>query len=436
MRCPPNATVTVLGWPDLAGEAVLRRGDITVLAVDVADEGAVVRPPAGARRRRGRGRRSRRASPAAVVASDLVLIEALAATPAEVLAVQGSRAAASVGVLQRGAGVAGRWAGAVASPTPMFATGRSSAPPTCACAVAGRHRAGAGRRCSRMIARDDSRRRGRPTRRTSLARSARSPTNCCAPAPCERRPTGTVPPGRPTGARPTAAVTSRMASRRSQITMSDAEVPAYLAEQKVLNVATIGPTGHPHVVAMWYEFVDGTLVFWTFAKSQKIVNLRRDPKMTGLVESGEAYNELRGVELVGQGRIIDDPDEVLEIGKAVGVKYSGPSALSDAALPFLEAQARKRLGVAFEIERRSSAGTTPSSAAATDAVRRRPRDLTPSGAACGSDHHEPLQSSAGTADVSWYEDWPRSEMGRWSGAAKRCDRRLDPAGSTASLHPS
>jgi hypothetical protein len=141
-----------------------------------------------------------------------------------------------------------------------------------------------------------------------------------------------------------------MASRRAQITMSPTEVRAYLDSQQILNVATIGPTGHPHVVAMWYVFVGDELTFWTFAKSQKIMNLRRDSKMTGLVESGGgSYNELRGVELVGHGRIVDDYETVLEIGKALGVRYNGQAAISDAALPFIEAQARKRLGVAFEV---------------------------------------------------------------------------------------
>lgn len=133
--------------------------------------------------------------------------------------------------------------------------------------------------------------------------------------------------------------------------MTDDEVWAYLDRERVLNVATLGPSGHPHLVAMWYAVIDGEVRFWTFAKSQKIVNLRRDPKMTGLVESGDTYNELRGVELVGRGRLIDDYQQVLEIGTAVGLKYTGPAAVSEAALPFLEAQARKRIGVAFEIDR-------------------------------------------------------------------------------------
>jgi len=141
-----------------------------------------------------------------------------------------------------------------------------------------------------------------------------------------------------------------MASKRSQIMMTDEEVRAYLESERVLNVATIGPTGHPHLVAMWYAMVAGSAVFWTFGKSQKILNLRRDPKMTGLVESGDTYDQLRGVELRGRGVIVDDYDQVLEIGKAVGVKYNGPSALGESALPFLEAQATKRLGVIFEID--------------------------------------------------------------------------------------
>jgi hypothetical protein len=141
-----------------------------------------------------------------------------------------------------------------------------------------------------------------------------------------------------------------MASKRSQITMTNDAVAAYLDSQRVLNVATIGPTGHPHLVAMWFAMVDDKPVFWTFSKSQKIVNLRRDSKMSGLVESGESYDQLRGVELRGRGIIVDGYEAILEIGKAVGVKYNGPSVLGEAALPFLEAQATKRLGVVFEVD--------------------------------------------------------------------------------------
>ena len=141
-----------------------------------------------------------------------------------------------------------------------------------------------------------------------------------------------------------------MAGKRSQIMMTDDEVQAYLDSERILNVATIGPSGHPHLVAMWFAMIDGKPVFWTYGKSQKVANLRRDSKMTGLVESGDSYDQLRGVELRGRGTIVDEYDAVLEIGKAVGVRYNGPSALDDSALPFLEAQATKRVGVIFEVE--------------------------------------------------------------------------------------
>ena len=142
-----------------------------------------------------------------------------------------------------------------------------------------------------------------------------------------------------------------MANRRSQITMTDEEVQVFLETQRILNVATIGPTGHPHLVAMWYVLVNGKIQFWTFAKSQKIVNLRRDSKMTGLIESGESYSELKGVELVGSGRIVEDFEQILDMGKAVAVRYNGPEAAAEAVLPFIEAQARKRFVVELEIER-------------------------------------------------------------------------------------
>lgn len=141
-----------------------------------------------------------------------------------------------------------------------------------------------------------------------------------------------------------------MASRRDAITMTPDEVDEFLRGRRVMNVATLGPTGHPHLVAMWYGFLDGLPAFWTFAKSQKIVNLRRDPRLTALVEDGDAYEELRGVELVGTGQIVDDPEQILAIGLSVGERYTGPAALTDAARPFLEAQARKRLGVLLHVE--------------------------------------------------------------------------------------
>ena len=142
-----------------------------------------------------------------------------------------------------------------------------------------------------------------------------------------------------------------MASRRQQIAMSSDEVEAFLRPARTLDVATIGPTGHPHVVAMWYGFLDGQVAFWTFAKSQKILNLRRNPKLSALAEEGTTYDRLKGVELVGEGRIVEDFDDIVRIGLSVAERHTGPGALADEARPFIDAQARKRLGVVIEVER-------------------------------------------------------------------------------------
>jgi PPOX class probable F420-dependent enzyme len=140
-----------------------------------------------------------------------------------------------------------------------------------------------------------------------------------------------------------------MPSRRAQITMTPDEVDAFLAGRRTMNVATIGPTGHPHVVAMWYGFHDGAPAFWTFGRSQKMLNLRRDPKLSALVEDGDVYAELKGVELVGTGRIVEDRDEIIAIGLSVATRYQDVDA--EAARPFVEAQAGKRIGVVIDVER-------------------------------------------------------------------------------------
>jgi pyridoxamine 5'-phosphate oxidase-like protein len=142
-----------------------------------------------------------------------------------------------------------------------------------------------------------------------------------------------------------------MPSRRHQIAMSEAEIEVYLNEQRILNVATNGPTGHPHLVAMWFIVLDGRPAFWTFARSQKVVNIRRDDKISALVESGDSYEQLKGVEMTGRARLIDDAELVFAIGKAIALKYTGPAALGADGLPFIEAQVPKRLGVMIDVER-------------------------------------------------------------------------------------
>ena len=140
-----------------------------------------------------------------------------------------------------------------------------------------------------------------------------------------------------------------MPSRRDQIKMTPAEVDEFLAGRRTLNIATIGPTGHPHVVAMWYGFYGDQIAFWTFGRAQKVLNIRRDPKISALVEDGQTYSQLRGVELVGAARLIEDREAIIEIGLSVAQRYQNVDA--ESARPFVEGQAGKRLGVVIDVER-------------------------------------------------------------------------------------
>lgn len=154
-----------------------------------------------------------------------------------------------------------------------------------------------------------------------------------------------------------------MPSRRDLIKMSDSEVAAFLGGRRTLNLASFGPDGNIHLVAMWYGFLgsdnvydpsvgfgEGRIVIETFAKSQKVQNLRRDRRFTAIVEDGDQYSELRGVELVGSAEIIEESDVVVESCKAVLSRYETFDTPEDLAFA-ADFAAKKRVCVAFNVER-------------------------------------------------------------------------------------
>src|SRR3954464_6423254 len=104
-----------------------------------------------------------------------------------------------------------------------------------------------------------------------------------------------------------------MPKRRDLIKLTDDELDAFLQRRQTMNIATYNHDGTIHLVAMWYGFYDGKPAFETFTKSQKVLNLRRDNRITALVEDGKEYEKLRGLELVGTADVVDDPDVVMEV---------------------------------------------------------------------------------------------------------------------------
>lgn len=138
-------------------------------------------------------------------------------------------------------------------------------------------------------------------------------------------------------------------NQRSQIEMTDAEVAEFLERSRTATMATVGPSGTPHLVAMWYAVVDGKIWFETKARSQKAVNLGRDSRITVLVEDGSTYDTLRGVSFEGQGVLVEDPDDIWNVGVSVWERYTGP--YTEAAKPLLELMLHKRVAVRVDVDR-------------------------------------------------------------------------------------
>lgn len=134
-------------------------------------------------------------------------------------------------------------------------------------------------------------------------------------------------------------------SRRSQIEMDDEEVLRFLGEERTMICATNGPDGLPHLMPLWYVVRDGDVLAWTFAKSQKVKNLERDPRATVQVEAGERYEDLRGVMLKTDVELVTDTAAVTDLGIEILGRYGDASAPEARAA--VETQAAKRVGMRF-----------------------------------------------------------------------------------------
>ncbi|MBF4161375.1 pyridoxamine 5'-phosphate oxidase family protein [Nocardioides acrostichi] len=141
-------------------------------------------------------------------------------------------------------------------------------------------------------------------------------------------------------------------NQRSQIVMSDEEIDAFISGRRTAVLTTLGPTGHPHSVAMWFAYLDGVLWFETKAKAQKAVNLRRDPRATILLEDGLTYDTLRGVSLEGTAEVVDDADALWRVGVDVWERYNGP--YTEDLRPFVEVMLHNRVAVRFDATRTRS----------------------------------------------------------------------------------
>jgi PPOX class probable F420-dependent enzyme len=137
-------------------------------------------------------------------------------------------------------------------------------------------------------------------------------------------------------------------SRRDQIVLSDEELLGLLEEERVAIVSSLGPRGWPHSMPLWFVPRQGEVWIWTYAKSQKVRNLERDPRATVLLETGQEYGELRGAMIEAEAKIHGDFETVIGFAEELTLRYAdGISSVDGDARAALEAQAPKRVAIQF-----------------------------------------------------------------------------------------
>ncbi len=139
-------------------------------------------------------------------------------------------------------------------------------------------------------------------------------------------------------------------SRRGQIKMSEAEVADLLESERIAVIGSSGPRGWPHLMPLWYVPRDGEVWIWTYAKSQKVLNLERDNRASVLIETGREYVELRGAMFETEAVIHRDAATVLAFAEELTIRYAeGIAAVEGDAKAALEAQAPKRVAIQFRV---------------------------------------------------------------------------------------
>jgi PPOX class probable F420-dependent enzyme len=123
-----------------------------------------------------------------------------------------------------------------------------------------------------------------------------------------------------------------MANSREQIALSPDEVSSYLASARTAVLVTIGPDGAPDPVGMWFVMDGGDVVMRTYAKSQKVINIERDPRVSVLIEDGDTYSTLRGVQLTGRMELSRNVEDVLDVVAALAAKYEDVTGLDRASM--------------------------------------------------------------------------------------------------------
>jgi len=144
-------------------------------------------------------------------------------------------------------------------------------------------------------------------------------------------------------------------SKRDRITLTADEQRELIESERVVVVASLGTRGWPHLMPLWYVPRAGEIWIYTYAKSQKVRNLERDPRATLMIETGHQYGELRGAMIEAEAEIHRELDDVFAVAEELTLRYAaGLEAIEGDAREGLKAQARKRIAVRFKAVREAS----------------------------------------------------------------------------------
>ncbi|MEU0933864.1 MULTISPECIES: pyridoxamine 5'-phosphate oxidase family protein [unclassified Embleya] len=129
--------------------------------------------------------------------------------------------------------------------------------------------------------------------------------------------------------------------QRDRVRMTEQEIAAFLAERHSMTMSTLSADGSIHSIGMWYGFLEGEVALESKARAQKVLNVRRNPTITCLVEAGEYYEELRGVSIVGKAEVVEEPERIWELGVSVFGRYAAP--YTEEMRPAVEMMLNKRV---------------------------------------------------------------------------------------------
>ena len=138
-----------------------------------------------------------------------------------------------------------------------------------------------------------------------------------------------------------------MGKARDLVRMSEEEIAAFLDAAHSLQVATLGKDGAPHLTTVWFSVHEGEILFETYGKSQKVVNLRRDPRIAVLAEDGTTYDSLRGVSINGTARLVEDNPERTELMRLL-LDHHFPGQTAEQLDAMAAKMAEKRIVIAVK----------------------------------------------------------------------------------------